>query len=465
MFDVEKIKEGHFARGLIYLQRQDPTSAKKAFIEASDFPNARRQLPFILKDLGAPPAEIIAALISALDSGDLQALPWLVKFDKEFKYGHPDIKLLKKDLDKAVKEENQSVLLGLMRIAREEEDVKEYINLIVKLTALGNPNARCELVNLIMQAPAFPKEYALLRKQQGKLPVISGLKPAFKEIPEQKDDFAAWESEEQTPNFLNEEDYFYLSALLDQGDDAKSSGANTLKYFLDMTVRRYQTFEEYIQELIDAADSRWEDPHYLLVFATELRTYAPNHDLRLFRKSLEPYELSDFLDELLEEIQAPIPETLFEDEGANTIERTAANISPEKAFAYFEKYETPLFSEFLASFKMSPVAANKKYVEFMSQAMAGKADYFGPTASALEFIDRGYYDFDLVDPMLHGLVMRKLPSLIESTNNFSSDFLEYLYTFEGGEAYFLDDIRRRVANHPNTPAAVKEHFNSLDQLG
>jgi len=462
MFELEKIKEGHFARGLIYLQRQDPTSAKKAFIEASDFPNARRQLPFILKDLGAPPAEIMAALISTLDSGDLQALPWLIKFDKEFKYGHPDIKLFKKDLDRAVKEENQSVLLGLMRIAREEEDVKEYINLIVKLAAIGNPNARCELVNLIMQAPSFPKEYALLRKQQGKLPVISGLKPSFKEIPEQKEDFAAWETEEQAPNFLTEEDYFYLSALLDQGDDAKSSGAHTLKYFLDMTVRRYQTFEEYIQELIAAADSRWEDPHYLLVFATELRTYAPNHDVRLFRKSLEPYDLAEFLDELLEEMPAPIPESLFDDEGINTIERTPANISPEKAFAYFAKYETPLFDEFLASFKISPVAANKKYVEFMSQAISGEADYFGAAASALEFIDRGYFDFDLVDPMLHGLIMRKLPALIETTKNISSDFLEYLYTFESGEAYFLDDIRRRVANHTNTPAAVKEHFNSLD---
>jgi hypothetical protein len=110
------------------------------------------------------------------------------------------------------------------------------------------------------------------------------------------------------------------------------------------------------------------------------------------------------------------------------------------------------------------VAANKKYVEFMSQAMSGEADYFDATASALEFIDRGYYDFDLVDPMLHGLVMRKLPSLIETTKNISSDFLEYLYTFENGKAYFLDDIRRRVANHHNAPAKIKEHFYSMDNI-
>jgi hypothetical protein len=63
--------------------------------------------------------------------------------------------------------------------------------------------------------------------------------------------------------------------------------------------------------------------------------------------------------------------------------------------------------------------------------------------------------------MLHGLVMRKLPALIEGTPEISADFLEYLYRFENGEAYFLDDIRRRIAKHPNTPKRVHDDFYSV----
>jgi hypothetical protein len=107
------------------------------------------------------------------------------------------------------------------------------------------------------------------------------------------------------------------------------------------------------------------------------------------------------------------------------------------------------------------VTAERKYSEFMSIAMSGDADYFQCTAAALEFIDRGYYDFDLVNPLLHGLVMKKLPKLIESSPDVSGDFLEYLYRFENGQAYFLDDIRRRIVRHSNVPDSVKNHFYSV----
>ena len=95
-------------------------------------------------------------------------------------------------------------------------------------------------------------------------------------------------------------------------------------------------------------------------------------------------------------------------------------------------------------------------------AMAGHADHFQCTAATLEFIDRGYYDCDLVDPILHGLIMKKLPKLIESSPDISGDFLEYLYRFENGQAYFLDDIRRRIVRHPNAPDSVKNHFYSVN---
>jgi hypothetical protein len=97
----------------------------------------------------------------------------------------------------------------------------------------------------------------------------------------------------------------------------------------------------------------------------------------------------------------------------------------------------------------------------MSKAMHGDVEYFQCTAAALEFIDRGYYDFDLVDVKLHSLVMKKLPALIEGTPEISAEFLEYLYRFEDGQAYFLDDIRRRIAKHPNSPKQVHEDFYSV----
>lgn len=59
MSDPMKIKHGNYAKGLIHLQRQETTAAKNAFIAADDFPNARRQLPFILKDLGASPLRFL----------------------------------------------------------------------------------------------------------------------------------------------------------------------------------------------------------------------------------------------------------------------------------------------------------------------------------------------------------------------------------------------------------------------
>lgn len=448
MSELLQIKHGHFAKGLAHLQRREPSAALEAFKAADDFPNAFRQLPFILKDLQASPAEIFAALIRALDAGDMQALPWIVRFNEEFNYQHPDIKLFKKNLKDAEKEKDQSVILGLMRIAREDKHYKEYMNLMTQLIQEGNPYAKCEMVNLVMQGPEYIDEYEALRKQQGKLPVLNGVKPNFKAIPKG----------DGNPTFLDSDDFEYLAALLDQGEEGIASGANILKYFLDTTMGRFETFTEYVHELTNSQDSRWEDPHYLLIFATELRTFLPQHDLTIFRQTLQSYGLVDYLNVLLQEIPEQISESLFDDMEATQIVRTPSKIPAEKAFEFFRRYSSPLFDEFLESFKASPVSAGRKYSDFMAKAMEGQSEYFQCSAASLEFIDRGYYDFDLVDPMLHGLVMKKLPSLLDGSAGISEAFLEYLYQFEGGQAYFQDDIRRRLVRHPNAPSSIKEHF-------
>ncbi|CAN2189692.1 hypothetical protein MCEMRE185_00493 [Candidatus Nanopelagicaceae bacterium] len=458
MSDPIKVKHGNYVKGLMHLQRRDAAAAKAAFIEADDFPNARRQLPFIIKDLGGSPSEIIGALSAALDDGDMQALPWLIRFNDQFRYSHPDIKLFKKNLESAVDEENQSVLLGLMRIAREDRDVKEYLSLMIQLINLGNPLAKCEMVNFIMQGPEYRKEFDAMRKQQGKLPILNGVKANFKEIPKNLDEDSSGAREHP---FLDKNDFEYLGALLDQGAEAIASGAHSLKYYLDMSMRRFETFPEYVQELTQSYDARWEDPHFLLIFAIDLHTYWPQYDMSVFRNILESYGLTEFLLQLSEEIQSVESESLFDDGLLIQLVRTPAKVSSEVALEFFAKYGSPLFDEFVGIFMDSPVAAGRKYSEFISKAMHGEAEYFQCTAAALEFIDRGYYDFDLVDAMLHGSVMRKLPALIESSPEISAEFLEYLYGFENGEAYFLDDIRRRIAKHPNTPKKVHDDFYSV----
>ena len=460
MSDQTKIKQGYYAKGLLYLQRNDLASALEAFQAAEDFPNAKRQIPFVLKELNASPSEIMGSLISALDSGDIQALPWIIKFNDEFDYKHPDIKTFKNDLKLAVKEESQSALLGLMRTAREDGDHKEYISIMIQLINLGNPDAKCEMVNLVMRAPGLPSEYETLCKKQSKLPTLNGVKASFREISKFQN-VQLMESEEVDYSYLNANDYDFLGALLDQKDQAISSGAHALSYHLNLSLRKFETFEEYVQELLQSQDSRWDDPYFLLVFACDIRTYLPQHSLSVFRNILQNYGLTDFLDELLDEIPALDDDALFGDFESEQMVRTPAGVAPEIAYAYFDKFDSPRFNEFIASFKDSPVNAERKYLEFMSMAIAGDVDYFQCSAAALEFIDRGYYDFDLVDPMLHGLVMKKLPKLIESSPNISADFLEYLYRFENGQAYFLDDIRRRVVKHPNAPLSIKNDFYSV----
>jgi hypothetical protein len=460
MSDLMKIKQGHHVKGLFHLQRNEPTIALQAFRDAEDFPNAKRQIPFILKELSASPSEIMGSLISALDSGDMQALPWIVKFNDEFNYKHPDIKTFKDDLKFAVKQESQGALLGLMRTAREDGDHKEYISIMIQLINLGNPDAKCEMVNLVMSASSSLSEYGTLCKKQDKLPILNGIKPNFKEISKSKVN-QSLESEDIESNFLDSNDYLYLAALLDQNDKSTSSGAHALNYYLNLNLKKYETFEEYVQELLQSQDSRWEDPYFLLVFVCDMRTYLPQHSISVFRSVLQNYGLSGFMDELLNEIPVLNDDGLFDDFGSDQMVRTPAKVAPETAFAYFDKYDSPLFNEFVVSFKDSPVNAERKYLEFISMAMAGNADYFECTAAALEFIDRGYYDFDLVEPMLHGLVMKKLPKLLESSPDISGDFLEYLYRFENGKAYFLDDIRRRIVNHSNVPDSVKNHFYSV----
>jgi hypothetical protein len=136
-------------------------------------------------------------------------------------------------------------------------------------------------------------------------------------------------------------------------------------------------------------------------------------------------------------------------------------VSQEVALKFFTKFKSPLFDDFVETFKDSPVAAGRKYSEFISKAVQGDEEYFQCTAATLEFVDRGYYDFDLIDVMLHNLVIRKLPALIEGTPDISAEFLEYLYRFENGQAYFLDDIRRRIAKHPNTPKHIHDDFYSV----
>ena len=451
MFDLEKIKQGYFVKGLIQLQRNNLEAAREAFIAAGDFPDAQRQLPFILKDLGASPSEIIAPLIAAFDAGDLQALPWIIKFDGDFGYNHPDIAVFEKELQSAISDGNQSVLLGLMRIARESKEQSKYLKMMIELIKANNPNAKCELVNLIMQAEDFPAEYAELLTLQKDLPVLNGCKASFPPLPPIR-------SEEE---FLQSADFDYLNELLNQGTSSVSSGANILKFYLDIRMRRFETFDEYINDLTRNLDSRWEDPHFLTLFAVELHANLRESELGTLKQALEPYELVDLLNELLRELPEPT-DTLFDESlGVIGLERTPSNTPAEAAFQFFSKFSSPQFDEFISAFKFSPVAAAKKYSEFFSRAAKGEGEYFHPTASALEFIDRGYFDFDLVDPMLHGLVMKKLPAIIESDLEISGAFLEYLYMFEEGEAYFLDDIRRRLVNHPNAPLSIKNHFDSL----
>jgi hypothetical protein len=300
-----------------------------------------------------------------------------------------------------------------------------------------------------------------LYKKQSKLPTLNGIKPNFKEISKSQDD-ESLESEGIENNFLDSNDYQYLAALLDQGDQSIGSGAHALNYYLNLNLKKFETFEEYVQELLQSQDSRWEDPYFLLVFACDTRTFLPQHSLSVFRSILQNYGLATFMDELLDEIPVLNDDALFDDFGSDQMVRTPAAVATETAYAYFDKFNSPFFSEFVNSFKDSPVNAERKYSEFMAKAMAGDTDYFQCTAAVLEFIDRGYYDFDLVDSMLHGLVMKKLPKLIESSPNISGDFLEYLYRFEDGQAYFLDDIRRRVVKHPNAPVSIKTDFYSVN---
>ena len=455
-----KIKQGHYVKGLFYLQRNEPARALEAFREAEDFPNAKRQIPFILRELNAAPSEIIGSLISAFDSGDLQVLPWIIKFNDELNYKHPDIKTFKEKLKTEVKQNSQAVLLGLMRTARDDRNHNEYISIMIQLINLGNSDAKCEMVNMVMGALSFQTEYETLCKKQSELPTLNSIQPNFKEISKsQSDEYL--ESESMNQSYLDSKDYQYLFALLDQNDQALSSGSNTLNYHLNLNVRKFETFDEYVQELLQAQDSRWEDPYFLLVFACDVRAYLPHYSLSVFKSILQNYGLSAFMDELLEEIPVLTDDSLFDDFGSGQLVRTPAGIEPEVAYVFFEKYSSKLFDEFVSTFRENPVIAERKYSEFMSMAMAGNIDYFQCAAAALEFIDRGYYDFDLVDPMLHGLVMKKLPKLIESTAEISGDFLEYLYRFENGQAYFLDDIRRRIARHSKAPDSVKNHFYAI----
>jgi hypothetical protein len=451
MFDLEKIKHGYFVKGMLHLQQENPSEAKTAFEAAGDFPNARRQLPFILRDLGATKPEIIESLINTLDSGDLQALPWIIKFCEEFDFSHPDIENFKENLESEVAKENQSVLLGLMRIAREDQDFVGYVRRMNHLVGLGNANARCELVNLIMQAESFPDEYKEFLKQQDALPVLGG----------QIANFSPLKRANMAEDFLKEGDFYFLIELLNQGTDSVASGANILKFYLDMRMRRFETFQEFIQDLTQSLDSRWEDPRYLIVFAIEARTNMSGYDFGPIKRILKPFGLEDFLNELLQGVPAAEDSIFDDDLGPAAIVRTSSMVPTDVALNFFKKYTSTLFDIFTQEFMTSPVAAAQRYSEYISKAIKGDSEYFQPTAAALEFFDRGYYDFDLVDPMLHDLVMRQLPSLIETNQEISGAFLEYLYIFENGEAYFLDDIRRRVVNHPNAPQKVRDDFYSV----
>jgi len=466
MNDQQKLEFGHYVRGLIFLDRENLTSAKEALVAAGDFPNARRQIPFILQDLGAPATEIMTTLVATLNSGDLQALPWIIKFNEEFEFSHPNIKQFEEDLQLKIKEVNQSVLLGLMRIARENQDYAAYVEEMIHLVNLGNPYAKCELGWCFLLGHNSPLIYEELRKQQKQLPSLNGILPKLPEIPfYNKGDLTDLGPQEL--EFLTEDDFAYLDELLNLGEISIYTDAHIMQFRLDFRSKRFETLNEYIEELAGTGDDdlRWQDPRYLISFC--LITRVDKQDgmmMREFESILSEYGLSEFLHELLST-------ELYEDNlidksdlfGAITdFIRTPSKVDPKVAISFFDKYESPLFRQFIKEFEKSPAAASKKYSEYMERAIAGDKIYFQCTAEVLEFIDRGYFDFDLVDPILHGMIMNKLPNLIENSAKIPGELLEYLYWFEDGKAYFLDDIKRRIANHPNTPKAVRDNFYSVN---
>ena len=466
MNDQQKLEFGHYVRGLIFLDRENLTSAKEALVAAGDFPNARRQIPFILRDLGAPATEIMTTLVATLNSGDLQALPWIIKFNEEFEFSHPNIKQFEEDLQLKIKEVNQSVLLGLMRIARENQDYATYVEEMLNLVNLGNPYAKCELGWCFILGHNSPLIYEELRKQKKQLPSLNGILPKLPELPfDNKGDLTDYDPQEL--EFLTEDDFAYLNELLKLGEISIYTDAHIMQFRLDLRRKRFKTFEEYIEEFDGTGDDdlRWQDPRYLISFCFLNR--VDKRDGKMMREilsALREYGLSEFLQGLLStefyegdlmdesDLFGALPDFI----------RTPSKVDPKVAISFFDKYESPLFRQFIKEFEKSPAAASKKYSEYMERAIAGDKIYFQCTAEVLEFIDRGYFDFDLVDPNLHGMIMKKLPSLIENSAKIPGELLEYLYWFEDGKAYFLDDIKRRIANHPNTPKVVRDDFYSVN---
>ncbi len=285
---------GMYVRGLLEMRRQNFEQAITAFSEAKNHPGAERQIANALVGLGASPDDVSKALLTAYQNGDLRALPWLVFESTRTQVQSIDLKALKKDLEKFIKNENPDVLGAQARLLVMNGEHKDGIALLTKAVSLNDPAAKTFLAYICMSHELESDLSKRIKKM--------GAKRIYKD---------------DTLSGFDEEGIEYVRSLLDQGESQNLFGANLALLQLKLTTQNQGWVSEHVRLLTSNPDdfpSQWSDPEYLaeLTFAW-LRSNS-SADVTQMLLRMKDFSLDDIFLELVESERIEAEnETLFDE--------------------------------------------------------------------------------------------------------------------------------------------------------
>jgi hypothetical protein len=423
---MDFLSAGFFVRGLLEMDRGNFDSALKAFKSANDFPGAKRQIASALNSLQRDAREIVQALVSAYENGDLRALPWIVFESERNGFKKSEFKIYKQHLDKSLDDANPEILSTQAKILIINNDYKAGVKLLSKAVNLRDPGAMTFLAELCLSHDLDNKLQASLEN---------------KKILELKN----WPTE---PNFkitpgsgMDQPGVKFVATLLSQGEDQHLHGANLVFLQLNIEANTRSWISEHARQLTSTPElfpSFWNDPEYLANVALKWLQVNTNANLSIFNERLREFGLDDIFLEISEEVRIYFEnETLFEDETLFESEfdenpSDAINIPKRPLDTFPIQDAETMFGESLAIRELIEILQNGDSLEYndkceflISDAFKGTESTFLPATQLLQFVIEKGSNFGSYNKYSYYLQAESFLRLFEN-QAMSVNFIEFL---------------------------------------
>jgi hypothetical protein len=439
---MDLVREGLYFRGNFELQRQNFGKAYDAFKAAGDYRNSLFKLAVVTLEASQPPQIVIEHLFSALEAGQLIALPWLHVLINQQDELHPKAKEIEEIFEKYRQEKHPTVIGQMGEISLRGKSYDEALIYFKEAALSGDVHSKQKLGEILSDRAWWSEIYECMLTGgsfnfegfpfKPELEPLGEIDPIFKD--------------ELNPS-VSDEMFKFLTWIYDQGPvEERHYRSIFALYKSKITYKKLPAIAEYdalFKGTFGYPGSVTEDIDLIMVFANDLLQCSRIPDLGLCEFLMTRFGVKDLFDEMVAGVMASESKKQVDETFMSMTSFTyKSDFSLKKAIAVIPvDYSLPCVNQFIKCCEeLDFNAAEILISELVKDVKFGRENSKEEFANLIEFIERAKYEFDFLPTRLLTFARNKFLEAVNEAK--SADLRNYLLSFrpKDEKPYYLDDF-------------------------